>query len=216
MKKNVSEQKYQARTPVQKRGMETKKKIVNAAETLFSEKGYHKTNALEIAARAGVATGSFYSYFNNKKEVLVEIIRNFYSATTEQVLNSYTIRERNNITDNYRERKKLIHNMIKALYEAHTINSSLHREFIAMVMLDREIEDMSREEDQKVITAMKLLLDTYKEHVRIKDTEAAAILLHRVSEEIVHYIRIMGTDIKGNKLLSELEDMISRYLLVEG
>jgi len=214
--KTISEQKHQARTPVQKRGMETKKKIIEAAEALFAEKGYHKTNALEIAARAGVATGSFYSYFNNKKEVLIEIIRNFYAAATEKVINSYNLEERDNITDNYREGKKLIHHMIKALYEAHTINPSLHREFIAMVLLDKEIEAISREEDKKVIAAITSIFNAFSEHSRVKDTEAAAILLHRVSEEIIHYIRIMGSDMEDNRLLAELEDMICRYILVEG
>lgn len=213
--KTISEQKHQARTPVQKRGMETKKKIIDAAEALFGEKGYHKTNALEIAARAGVATGSFYSYFNNKKEVLIDIIRIFYADTTEKVLNSYDVKVQDDVTANYLEGKKLIHNMIKALYDAHTISPSLHREFIAMVMLDRDIEAISREEDKKVIAAIKFLFDSLSVHTRVKDTEAAAILLHRVSEEIVHYIRIMGTDIEGERLLSELEDMIIRYILLE-
>jgi AcrR family transcriptional regulator len=210
--KTINEQKHQARNPVQKRGMETKKKIIDAAEALFGEKGYHKTNA----SRAGVATGSFYSYFNNKKEALIEIIMAFYSSTTEKVLNSYDVKVQDNVTGNYLEGKKLIHNMIKALYDAHTISPSLHREFIAMVMLDHDIEAISREEDQKVIAAIKFLFDSLNIHIRIKDTEAAAMLLHRVSEEIVHYIRIMGSDMEDNRLLAELEDMICRYVLVEG
>ncbi len=212
----MSEQKNQARTPTQQRGIETKKKIIEAAEALFAEKGYHKTNAMEIAARAGVATGSFYGYFNNKKEVLIEMIRTFYAAATEKVINSYHVQERDNVTDNYREGKKLVRHMITALYAAHTINPSLHREFIAMVMLDREIEAISREEDQKIITAMTSIFNAYQEHIRVADTEAAAILLHRVSEAMIHSIRIMGTDIDSSRLLTELEDMVSRYILVEG
>lgn len=214
MNKTVAEQKHLARTPVQKRGVETKKKIIEAAEDLFAEKGYYKTNALEIAARAGVATGSFYAYFNNKKEVLIEIIRNFYAATTEKVLNAYNIQVRDNTTDNYREGKKLIHYMIRALYEAHTVKPSLHRELLAMALMDREIEDISREEDRKVIAAMTSLFNEYKKYIRVKDPEATAILLHRVGDEIIHHIRIRGADIDGKRLLAELEDMVCRYLLI--
>lgn len=213
MNKTVAEQKHLARTPVQKRGVETKKKIIEAAEDLFAEKGYYKTNALEIAARAGVATGSFYAYFNNKKEVLIEIIRNFYAATSEKVLNAYNIQVRDNATDNYQEGKKLIHYMIRALYEAHTVKPSLHRELLAMALMDREIEDISREEDRKVIAAMTSLFNAYKKYIRVKDPEATAILLHRVGDEIIHHIRIRGADIDGKRLLAELEDMVCRYLL---
>ncbi len=212
----VSEQKHKARIPVQKRGMETKKKIIEAAGVLFAEKGFHKTNALEIAARAGVATGSFYGYFNNKKEVLAEVIRNFYANASEKVLNVYGARVYDNTTDNYREGKNLVHFMIEALYAIHEINPALHRELIAMILLDKEIEDINREEERKVIASMTSLLKNYKEHVRIKDIEAAAVLLYRVSDEIIHRIRIMGSDIESERLLTELEDMVCRYLLVTG
>ena len=58
--------KSKARIPVQKRSIETKEKILNAAWTLFAEKGYFKTSTHDLAEQAGVATGSFYGYFNNK------------------------------------------------------------------------------------------------------------------------------------------------------
>jgi AcrR family transcriptional regulator len=211
----VSEQKQKARNPVQKRGIETRQKIIEAAEALFAEKGYHKTNALEIAARAGVATGSFYGYFNNKKEVLIEVIRNFYANASDRVLNRYQVQVRDNSTDNYREGKKLIHYMIEALFTTHEINPALHRELMAMVLLDREVEEINREEERKVIRAMIALLSGYREHVRVKDIEAAAELLYRASEEIIHRIRTIGTDIESGRLLAELEDMVCRYLLAE-
>jgi len=211
----VSEQKQKARTPVQKRGIQTKQKIIEAAEVLFAEKGYHKTNALEIAARAGVATGSFYGYFNNKKEVLIEVIRRFYANASEKVLNSYQAQVHDRRTDNYREGKNLVHLMIQAFYNSHDINPSLHREFIAIILLDKEIEEINREEERKVIASMIGVLRAYQVHVRVKDFEAAAELLFRVSDEIIHRIRIIGTDIEGGRLLAELEEMICRYLLVE-
>lgn len=210
----MSEQKQKARTPVQKRAMETKQKIIEAAEALFAEKGYHKTNALEIAARAGVATGSFYGYFNNKKEVLVEVIRNFYAHASEKVLNACREQVYDNNTDNYREGKALVHFMIQALYATHDINPALHRELVAMVLLDREIEEINREEERKVIATMTALLDSYRDHVRVKDIEAAAVLLYRVSEEIIHRIRITGAELDDTRMLAELEDMICRYLLI--
>jgi AcrR family transcriptional regulator len=212
----VSEQKNKVRTPVQKRGVETKKKIIEAAKALFSEKGYHKTNALEIAARAGVATGSFYGYFNNKKEVLIEVIRNFYADASDKVLNAYQARVHDNATNNYREGINLVHFMIQALYAAHEINPALHREFMAMILLDKEIEDINREEERKVVVFMTSLLNAYREHIRVKDIEAAALLLYRVSEEIIHRIRIMGADIDNKRILAELEDMVCRYLLTDG
>jgi len=176
------------------------------------KRGTIKTNALEIAARAGVATGSFYAYFNNKKEVLIEIIRNFYAATTEKVLNAYNIQVRITTTHVTGKGKLFIHD--QALYEAHTVKLHCTGNFFAMALMDREIEDISREEDRKVIAAMTSLFNEYKKYIRVKDPEATAILLHRVGDEIIHHIRIRGADIDGKRLLAELEDMVCRYLLI--
>ena len=61
--------------PKQKRADEKKSRILDAALELFSEKGFNKTTAKEIAARAGVATGSFYRYYKDKKAVFMSCCR---------------------------------------------------------------------------------------------------------------------------------------------
>jgi len=55
-----------ARIPKQKRGIESRK-IIKAAMALFTEKIPRNKRAGDCA-RAEVATGTFYSYFNNKKK----------------------------------------------------------------------------------------------------------------------------------------------------
>ena len=69
------------REPVQKRSIEKKTKIVKAGLDLFCEKGFYKTNTVEIAKAAGVSTGTVYSYFKNKTDI--------YIASFEYFLDSY-------------------------------------------------------------------------------------------------------------------------------
>jgi len=47
--------------------------ILDAAITVFAEKGFHKTTTTEIAKQAGVAVGTIYNYFASKDEVLERI-----------------------------------------------------------------------------------------------------------------------------------------------
>jgi AcrR family transcriptional regulator len=206
--------KNKARVPKQERGIETKKKIVRAAIALFSERGYYKTNALEIAARAHVATGTFYSYFNNKKEVLIEIIKQIYRKSFDAVLANYEPKVHKKRADNHKEGKKLVHLMVQRLYSAHSIPPDLHKEFLAMKLLDKEIEKITRDEARNVIDFMITLMRKYRAYVRVSDYEAAAMLLFKISDEMVHQIRIIGTDIDRKRILKELEDMICRYLLI--
>jgi len=44
-------------------------KILEVAETVFAEKGFHATKVDEIASRAGVAKGTVYLYFKSKEHL---------------------------------------------------------------------------------------------------------------------------------------------------
>jgi AcrR family transcriptional regulator len=65
------------REPQQKRSIDKKSRIMNAGFKLFCEKGYHNTNTSEIANKAGVSTGTVYSYFKDKKDIYVASFENF-------------------------------------------------------------------------------------------------------------------------------------------
>src|SRR6266851_1925958 len=50
-------------------------KLLTAAEELFGERSYHRTTVADICARAGMATGSFYSYFGSKAQIFAAVMR---------------------------------------------------------------------------------------------------------------------------------------------
>ncbi len=51
--------------------------LLDAARELFSAKGYHATTVDDITRGAGVAKGTFYLYFSEKREIYHEVIRGF-------------------------------------------------------------------------------------------------------------------------------------------
>lgn len=61
-------------TPATARGEATRRRILDAAEAVFGERGYHEASVSEITARAGVAQGTFYIYFPSKLEIFVELV----------------------------------------------------------------------------------------------------------------------------------------------
>lgn len=52
--------------PKTKRGRETLNRILSAAAQVFYEKGYHNASINDITRLAGVASGTFYVYFDGK------------------------------------------------------------------------------------------------------------------------------------------------------
>lgn len=55
-------------------GIESRKKIIDAAMDVFSRKGYAAANIREIAKTAGISVGGVYLYFKNKEELYKSII----------------------------------------------------------------------------------------------------------------------------------------------
>ena len=78
--------KNQIREPQQERSIEKKNKIIQAGYELFSEVGYHGTNTVEIAKRAGVSTGIVYGYFQDKRDIMICVLQMYMDSVYEPVL----------------------------------------------------------------------------------------------------------------------------------
>ena len=57
----------------QARSADTRQRIVAAAKKLISENGFENVSIEEIAKEAEVSTGSFYTYFKKKEDVVEEL-----------------------------------------------------------------------------------------------------------------------------------------------
>ena len=57
------------------RGALTRQRLIEAAEQVFAQVGYHDASIVKITEAAGVAMGTFYLYFRGKKEIFDELLR---------------------------------------------------------------------------------------------------------------------------------------------
>jgi AcrR family transcriptional regulator len=57
------------------RGVETRRRLLEAAERVFEDLGYHDASIVKITEAAGVGQGTFYLYFASKKEIFDELVR---------------------------------------------------------------------------------------------------------------------------------------------
>ena len=63
------------KTPRTERGRRTLRAILDAAAVEFGTRGFHDTSIVSITTRAGVALGSFYTYFESKDAVFRALVR---------------------------------------------------------------------------------------------------------------------------------------------
>ncbi len=60
--------------------------VLRHAKRIFARKGYHRTNVADIISRAGIARGTFYLYFENKRDLFEELLQQVVSELTVRVL----------------------------------------------------------------------------------------------------------------------------------
>ncbi|WP_077706390.1 TetR/AcrR family transcriptional regulator [Virgibacillus dokdonensis] len=65
--------------------LEKKKKLMEIGMKLIAEKGYHNTSIQEIANKAGISKGSFYSYFPSKKAFTITTVKAFHIQVMEEL-----------------------------------------------------------------------------------------------------------------------------------
>jgi AcrR family transcriptional regulator len=58
-------------------GVDRRAELVAAARDVFSQKGYHEATVDDITRAAGVAKGTFYLYFDEKRAIYHELVRTF-------------------------------------------------------------------------------------------------------------------------------------------
>ena len=70
------------RTP---RGERTLRKILDAARDEFGERGFSDSSIVGITQRAGVALGTFYTYFDSKEAVFQAVVRDMSAQVRDHV-----------------------------------------------------------------------------------------------------------------------------------
>jgi AcrR family transcriptional regulator len=71
--------------PRTERGRKTLRRLLEAAAAEFGERGFHEAAINGITGRAGVALGTFYTYFESKEEVFRALVRDMSRATRAHV-----------------------------------------------------------------------------------------------------------------------------------
>ncbi len=61
-------------TRAQRKKLELRREIIDAAFDCFAEQGYHATGIADIAARLGIGHGTFYRYFENKRDIVEHVV----------------------------------------------------------------------------------------------------------------------------------------------
>ena len=144
----------ETRMPTQKRSIEKRNKIIEKGFELMCEKGYYNTSTPDIAEAAKVSTGIIYQYFNDKKDIFIEGVKNYANTIMFPML---TILETEKIKINNLE--ELLKSMIHSFIKNHTISKKAHEELMAMSHLDEDIANIFKESELEMTDKILKILE---------------------------------------------------------
>jgi AcrR family transcriptional regulator len=117
------------------RGARTRAALVTAARTVFERDGYLNARLTDIAAEAGSATGSFYTYFSNKQEVFAAVL----AEVQDEMLHPH-VREMTDSDDPV----ALIEAANRAYLLAYRRNAALMRLLEQVASVDDDVRELRR------------------------------------------------------------------------
>jgi len=156
--------------------------IVNAGIRIFSRRGFHRCSVEDILQEANVARATFYSYFDSKKDLFVELIDSILN-TMYEILRRHLEDQPTNIKEN----KEATKNAMTELYEFFRDNLDFASIYI------QEVMGMNPEIDLRIIEWQKKITDFLKGVIqrgidkgifRPMDTDVVAALIGGAPQQL--------------------------------
>lgn|GEM_PF-697985 len=141
----------------QERSAETRKRILEAAREVFSEKGYEKTSVAEIISRAGIGHGTFWLYFRNKEDLLRHMLREMVSE-----LESLDWYRENHLDEITVETVQDLEGIIRGVMEVFRRYSHIHP---LVIRASVESEEFRRDLDELNLPFARILEAKLREHL---------------------------------------------------
>jgi len=197
------------RTPQQARSRRTREQILAAAVACFEELGYDATTTAAIAKRARISVGSLYSYFQDKRTILLELF-----AKTSSEISAYIVSSLDPDAWDDTEPRASVRKLIDALFHTRTFNPGMQRIIWERYFKDPEFREAVQATEIRVRAAMVELFAVLKAQgkLRVADVSTAAFVVYTSVEWTASRIMLGTSGALVDQAVEATSDMVSRFL----
>lgn len=178
--------------------------LIEAATKLFEKHGYDATGTPEIAQAAGVSTGTFYRYFDDKHEVYLEVARRMMLRAYGDTIEHLTPEK---LAGKARHETIL---MTCDLLFSHVMGRpQLMKSFLEMSLRDPQVAELRRAFDQLSIERMALLIAATSP---VADPQATATVLYGAAMDCAYGVAFGRYGLDAARAKQALAAFIERGL----
>lgn len=180
--------------------------ILSAARDVFARKGYHRTGVADIIEAVGVARGTFYNYFDGKREAFDAVV----DAMMHEVVG--VVRPIDVTTDIPAQVRANLDRLVRAVMAEDVVRVL----FAEAMGIDDEGDAVLRGFYRDVLVRIEKALRTGQQLgvVRPGDVRLKARCVLGVIKEPVVQAALFGEDLDADALVAELIGLLSGGLLV--
>lgn len=166
----------------QRRSAATYEALLQAAARVFARKGFDAAQTPEIAAEAGVSTGAFYRYFQDKRAAFVEVIAHHLQQAHEEVMAKLT--PERFLGRAAQDHRRAIELVLDVLFDRIRRDADLERVYLAMSFSDPDVRKLRAEYEERGCAALARLIEIIVPREVVPDPVAAGRVIGITAVEI--------------------------------
>lgn len=184
--------------------MGKKELIVSSAKKVILEKGYKNISVEDITNEAGIAKGSFYTYFKSKNLVIDYILEEVIAKRK----NEFKLDKRKSLENTI---KSLVRTRIKLDDEKLKENLVLVNFFRNVASLDEKTLMLLKELEKVIIERMESIILAYPKEIKIerKDIKFYSKMLNNIISNYKTFTLFFSE--KSNQFITDIEEVKKKY-----
>ena len=198
----------------QARGRATRARLLEAAVELFTRRGYDGTSIGDVAERAGVGVGTVYHHFPDKRAILLALIDDLASRLEGHERAELDLEHL--LGDDVRAS---FEGFLRSSYERLRKQPSLYIVALSVAGRDPEVDARYRRIEAMGIERLRRVVEYGQRQGLMRssvDAASAAFWIHHTLDVAATELLVRGVSAPDpDRAISELADMICRYLLEE-
>ena len=184
--------------------MGKKELIASSAKKVILEKGYKNISVEDITNEAGIAKGSFYTYFKSKNLVIDYILEEIIAKRK----NEFKLDKRKSLENTI---KSLVRTRIKLDDEKLKENLVLVNLFRNVASLDEKTLMLLKELEKVIIERMESIILAYPKEIKIerKDIKFYSKMLNNIISNYKTFTLFFSE--KSNQFITDIEEVKKKY-----
>lgn len=190
----------------------THKSILEAAESLFAEKGYNGTSMNDIVRKSGQSKGAIYNHFENKERLFLTLLESQTNIGLKQLREIFSEKD-----STIQKIKKVLDITMDNSCDCPTETGRMQIEF--MIAASR-IESITKDMQNRYKTIQLFITELIEEGIKKGefnpeiDSNSLASLLYATLEGLGLEYATLGIEFDSNRLKDTLMNLILKGILI--